>query len=246
EADYSTTFPPFPPFPPLHASIRILESYDIKSAICCRALELWEELIYDIVHGGYFWLNPFSSKGEIVGAFGLTEPNHGSDPGGMQTYADKKNGVYILHGSKTWITNSPIADVFIIWAKCKEDHKIRGFILEKGMKGLWAPTIKGKLSLRASITGMIMMDNVEVPEENLLPEVEGLKGPFGCLNNARYGIQMVVDPETEAKGLDEGEMGELAYYHVDRLVAINTRTGETKSIKEETIHQQNDTNVSIV
>nr|CAG8443553.1 4975_t:CDS:10 [Entrophospora candida]CAG8532418.1 10091_t:CDS:10 [Entrophospora candida] len=131
---------------------------------------------------------PRLAKGEIVGAFGLTEPNHGSDPGGMQTYADKKNGVYILHGSKTWITNSPIADVFIVWAKCKEDHKIRGFILEKGMKGLWAPTIKGKLSLRASITGMIMMDNVEVPEENLLPEVEGLKGPFGCLNNARYGI----------------------------------------------------------
>ncbi|RIA92205.1 Glutaryl-coenzyme A dehydrogenase [Glomus cerebriforme] len=131
---------------------------------------------------------PKLATGELVGAFGLTEPNHGSDPANLETYAQKENGVYILHGSKTWITNSPIADVFIVWAKSKEDQKIRGFILDKGMKGLSAPAIKGKLSLRASITGMIMMDNVEVPEENLLPNVEGLKGPFGCLNNARYGI----------------------------------------------------------
>ncbi|CAG8539273.1 22827_t:CDS:2 [Rhizophagus irregularis] len=131
---------------------------------------------------------PKLATGELVGAFGLTEPNHGSDPANMETYAQKVNGGYILHGSKTWITNSPIADVFIVWAKSKEDKKIRGFILEKGMKGLSAPTIKGKLSLRASITGMIMMDNVQVPEENLFPNVEGLKGPFGCLNNARYGI----------------------------------------------------------
>ncbi|GBC00268.1 hypothetical protein RclHR1_00380036 [Rhizophagus clarus] len=131
---------------------------------------------------------PKLATGELVGAFGLTEPNHGSDPANMETYAKKINGGYILHGSKTWITNSPIADVFIVWAKSKEDQKIRGFILEKGMKGLSTPTIKGKLSLRASITGMIMMDNVEVPEENLFPNVEGLKGPFGCLNNARYGI----------------------------------------------------------
>ncbi|CAG8507154.1 11444_t:CDS:10 [Scutellospora calospora] len=126
---------------------------------------------------------PRLAKGEIVGAFGLTEPNHGSDVGGMQTYSLKKNRVHILHGSKTWITNSPIADIFIVWAMSKEDHKIRGFILEKGMKGLETPTIKGKLSLRASTTGMIMMDNVEVPEENLLPH-----GPFSCLNNARFGI----------------------------------------------------------
>ncbi|CAG8523246.1 12522_t:CDS:10 [Ambispora gerdemannii] len=128
------------------------------------------------------------AKGELVGCFGLTEPDHGSDPGGITTTAHKENGVYILNGSKTWITNSPIADVFIVWAKTKVDNKIRGFILEKGMKGLWTPIIKGKLSLRASITGMIMMDNVEVPEENLLPNVHGLKGPFGCLNSARYGI----------------------------------------------------------
>ncbi|KAF0410766.1 Glutaryl-CoA dehydrogenase [Gigaspora margarita] len=131
---------------------------------------------------------PRLAKGEIVGAFGLTEPDHGSDVGGMKSYSIKKNGVYILNGSKTWITNSPIADIFIVWAKSKEDQKIRGFILEKGMKGLSTPPIKGKLSLRASITGMIMMDNVEVPEENLLPNVEGLKGPFSCLNNARLGI----------------------------------------------------------
>ncbi|CAG8499636.1 2648_t:CDS:10 [Diversispora eburnea] len=128
------------------------------------------------------------AEGKIVGSFGLTEPNHGSDPAGMRTFSQKKNGVYVLNGSKTWITNSPIADIFIVWAKSKEDNKIRGFILEKGMKGLSTPTIKGKLSLRASITGMIVMDNVEVPEENLLPHVEGLKGPFSCLNNARYGI----------------------------------------------------------
>ncbi|CAG8595484.1 5805_t:CDS:10, partial [Acaulospora morrowiae] len=131
---------------------------------------------------------PKLAKGEIIGAFGLTEPNHGSDPGSMQTFSHERNGVYILNGSKTWITNSPIADILIVWAKSKEDNKIRGYILEKGMKGLWTPPIKGKLSLRASVTGMIMMDNVEVPKENLLPNVEGLKGPFGCLNNARYGI----------------------------------------------------------
>ncbi|KAI9202718.1 acyl-CoA dehydrogenase/oxidase [Polychytrium aggregatum] len=130
---------------------------------------------------------PRLAKGEIVGAFGLTEPNHGSDPAGMETRAVKRGNVYVLNGSKTWITNSPIADVFIVWAKT-EDQKIRGFILEKGMKGLSAPYIKGKFSLRASATGMIMMDDVEVPSENLLPNVEGLKGPFGCLNNARFGI----------------------------------------------------------
>ncbi|KAI8813489.1 acyl-CoA dehydrogenase/oxidase [Cladochytrium replicatum] len=130
---------------------------------------------------------PRLAKGELVGCFGLTEPNHGSDPAGMETNAKKHGDVYVLNGSKTWITNSPIADVFVIWAKT-EDGKIRGFILEKGMKGLTAPVIKGKMSLRASTTGMIMMDDVEVPAENLLPNVSGLKGPFGCLNNARYGI----------------------------------------------------------
>ncbi|KAF9957459.1 hypothetical protein BGZ70_009500 [Mortierella alpina] len=134
------------------------------------------------------WL-PRLAKGEIVGCFGLTEPNHGSDPGSMETVAKKVNGHYVLSGSKTWITNSPIADVFVIWAKDQSDgNKIKGFVLEKGMKGLSAPKIEGKFSLRASITGMIMMDDVEVPAENLLPNVHGLKGPFGCLNNARFGI----------------------------------------------------------
>ncbi|KAJ3045910.1 hypothetical protein HDV00_006176 [Rhizophlyctis rosea] len=130
---------------------------------------------------------PDLGKGLKVGAFGLTEPNHGSDPGSMETTAKKRGDTYVLNGSKTWITNSPIADVFVVWAKT-EDKKIRGFILEKGMKGLTAPPIHGKFSLRASATGMIMMDEVEVPAENLLPNVEGLTGPFGCLNNARYGI----------------------------------------------------------
>jgi len=132
---------------------------------------------------------PRLAAGEIVGCFGLTEPNFGSDPGGMATRAvynpDKK--CFVLNGSKQWITNSPIADVFVVWANC-EDKKIRGFILEKGMPGLTAPKIEGKFSLRASVTGSIFMDDVVVPEENLLPNVTGLKGPFGCLTNARYGI----------------------------------------------------------
>lgn len=129
------------------------------------------------------------AKGEIVGCFGLTEPNHGSDPSSMETTAKKVNGHYVINGSKTWITNSPIADVFVVWAKnLDEGGAIRGFILEKGMAGLDAPAIKGKFSLRASITGMIMMDNVEIPVENMLPNAKGLGGPFGCLNNARYGI----------------------------------------------------------
>jgi len=130
---------------------------------------------------------PRLASGEIIGCFGLTEPNHGSDPGGMETRAVKKGNKYVLNGSKTWITNSPIADVFVVWAK-DEKNEIRGFILEKGMKGLSAPVIHGKFSLRASTTGMIMMDEVEIPEENLLPNEKGLKAPFGCLNNARYGI----------------------------------------------------------
>jgi glutaryl-CoA dehydrogenase len=132
---------------------------------------------------------PGLANGELVGCFGLTEPDAGSDPGGMRTRATAVQGGYLLTGSKTWITNSPIADVFVVWAK-SEAHggKIRGFVLEKGTKGLSAPAIKQKLSLRASITGEIVLDNVEVPEDSLLPNAEGLKGPFGCLNRARYGI----------------------------------------------------------
>ncbi len=131
---------------------------------------------------------PRLATGEIIGCFGLTEPDHGSDPGGMKARAEKIDGGYRLTGSKMWITNSPIADIFIVWAKAAPDDRIRGFILEKGMAGLSAPKIEGKFSLRASITGEIVMDGVEVPEENLLPNVAGLKGPFGCLNRARYGI----------------------------------------------------------
>jgi len=130
---------------------------------------------------------PKLATGELVGCFGLTEPNHGSDPSSMETRARKDGNMYILNGSKTWITNSPIADVFIIWAK-DDNNEIRGFILEKGMEGLAAPKIEGKFSLRSSDTGMILMNNVKVPAENLLPNVKGLKGPFGCLNNARFGI----------------------------------------------------------
>jgi len=129
---------------------------------------------------------PNLANGKWVGCFGLTEPNHGSDPASMETRAKKVDGGYILHGNKMWITNSPIADVFVVWAKL--DGEIRGFILEKGMKGLSAPKIEGKFSLRASATGEIVMDEVFVPEENIFPEVKGLKGPFGCLNKARYGI----------------------------------------------------------
>jgi len=128
-------------------------------------------------------------SGELIGCFGLTEPDAGSDPGGMKTRAEKIDGGYRLRGSKMWISNAPIADVFVVWAKSEaHDGQIRGFILEKGMKGLSAPKIGGKLSLRASITGEIVLDGVEVGEDTLLPGVAGLKGPFGCLNRARYGI----------------------------------------------------------
>ncbi|GGX97396.1 acyl-CoA dehydrogenase [Vogesella alkaliphila] len=130
---------------------------------------------------------PKLATGEWVGCFGLTEPDAGSDPAGMKTRARKVDGGYVLNGSKMWITNSPIADVFVVWAK-DDDGEIRGFVLEKGMKGLSAPKIEGKFSLRASITGEIVMDNVAVGEDALLPHVKGLKGPFGCLNKARYGI----------------------------------------------------------
>ena len=134
------------------------------------------------------WL-PGLARGEIVGCFGLTEPDAGSDPGSMRTRAQKIDGGYRLSGAKTWITNSPIADVMVVWAKSDtHDGAIRGFLLERSMPGLETPAIKGKLSLRASITGSIAMDNVDVPEANLLPNAKGLAGPFGCLNRARYGI----------------------------------------------------------
>ncbi len=132
---------------------------------------------------------PKLASGEWIGCFGLTEPDAGSDPGGMKTRAVKIDGGYRLSGSKMWISNAPIADVFVVWAKSEaHDGQIRGFVLEKGMKGLSAPKIGGKLSLRASITGEVVMDGVEVGEDALLPNVSGLKGPFGCLNRARYGI----------------------------------------------------------
>ena len=132
---------------------------------------------------------PGLASGQLIGCFGLTEPDAGSDPAGMKTYAKKDGDDYVISGSKTWISNAPFADVFVVWAKSEEHGgAIRGFVLEKGMAGLSAPKIKGKISLRASTTGMIMMDEVRVPASALLPNVEGLKGPFGCLNRARYGI----------------------------------------------------------
>jgi len=132
---------------------------------------------------------PRLASGEFIGCFGLTEPDAGSDPGGMKTVAKKTADGYVLNGSKMWISNAPIADVFVVWAKSEaHDGEIRGFVLEKGMKGLSAPKIEGKLSLRASVTGEIVMQGVEVGEDALLPNVQGLKGPFGCLNRARYGI----------------------------------------------------------
>ena len=130
---------------------------------------------------------PKMATGEWIGCFGLTEANHGSDPGGMQTRAKRVDGGHVLNGSKMWITNSPVADVFIVWAK-NEDGRIKGFVLDKGMQGLSAPTMHGKLSLRVSITGEILMENVFVPSENELSGADGLAGPLGCLDNARYGI----------------------------------------------------------
>jgi len=158
---------------------------------------------------------PKLASGEWIGCFGLTEPDAGSDPSGMKTRAEKTGGGYRLTGTKTWISNSPIADVFIVWAKSDaHDSRIRGFILEKGMVGLSAPKIGKKVSLRASITGEIVMDGVEVPEDALLPEAEGLSGPFGCLNRARYGIAWGVMGAAEAcwhgarqYGLDRKQFG---------------------------------------
>ena len=158
---------------------------------------------------------PKLASGEWIGCFGLTEPDAGSDPAGMKTRAKKVDGGYVLTGSKMWISNSPIADVFVVWAKSEaHNNEIRGFILEKGMKGLSAPKIGGKLSLRASVTGEIVMDSVAVPESALLPNVSGLKGPFGCLNRARYGISWGVMGAAEAcfhqarqYGLDRHQFG---------------------------------------
>lgn len=131
---------------------------------------------------------PRLAKGELVGCFGLTEPNHGSDPAGMETTAEETDGGFVINGAKTWITNSPIADIFIIWARAKWDGKIHGFVLEKGMEGLSAPAIKHKLALRCSATGSIFMDNVKVGHDAILPHGSGMGAPFSCLNSARYGI----------------------------------------------------------
>ncbi|WP_075996913.1 acyl-CoA dehydrogenase [Salaquimonas pukyongi] len=158
---------------------------------------------------------PGLGSGELIGCFGLTEADAGSDPGGMKTRAEKVSGGYRLHGAKMWISNAPIADVFVIWAKSEaHDGAIRGFVLEKGMKGLSAPKIGGKLSLRASVTGEVVMEGVEVGEDALLPDVSGLKGPFGCLNRARYGISWGVMGAAEAcwhqaleYGLDRKQFG---------------------------------------
>lgn len=127
---------------------------------------------------------PKLATGELIGCFGLTEPNYGSDPGSMITRAKKDGDHYVLNGSKTWITNSPIADIFVVWAK-DDNNDIRGFLLDRGMNGISTPKLEGKFSLRASATGMILLDNVRVPAKNIFPTVKGLKGPFGCLNNAR-------------------------------------------------------------
>merc|ERR1719253_1908943 len=131
---------------------------------------------------------PRLATGEIVGCFGLTEPNHGSDPSGMETRAVDKGDHYVLNGAKNWITNSPIADVAVVWAKTDTDGKVRGFLVERGMKGFTTPKIEGKFSLRASPTGMLSFDEVKIPKENVLPKVTGMRGPFACLNSARLGI----------------------------------------------------------
>jgi glutaryl-CoA dehydrogenase len=158
-----------------------------RSAMSVQSsLVMWPIYAYGTEEQKQRWL-PKLATGEAVGAFGLTEPNHGSDPGSMESRARKASAGFVLRGEKTWITNSPIADVFVVWAK-DDAGKIRGYLLERGMKGLSTPKMEGKFSLRASSTGMISMDDVEVPETNLLPGVSGLKGPFGCLSRARYGI----------------------------------------------------------
>ena len=176
---------------------------------------------------------PKLASGEFIGCFGLTEPDAGSDPGGMKTTAKKTANGYVLNGTKMWISNSPIADVFVVWAKSEaHDGKIRGFVLDKGTKGLSAPKIEGKLSLRASVTGEIVMDEVEVGEDALLPNAEGLGGPFGCLNRARYGIAWGAMGAAEAcwhaarsYGLDRKQFGKpLAQTQLHQLKLANMQT----------------------
>ncbi|CCM02942.1 uncharacterized protein FIBRA_05057 [Fibroporia radiculosa] len=157
---------------------------------------------------------PRLAKGEIIGCFGLTEPNHGSDPAGMETVAEEVDGGFVLNGAKTWITNAPVADLFVIWARCKWDNKVRGFLLEKGMKGLSAPAIKHKLALRCSLTGTIFMDSVAVGHDAVLPKAQGLGAPFGCLNNARRVVTLNVPLRTFLiricrYGISWGSMGAL-------------------------------------
>ncbi|NOE26947.1 acyl-CoA dehydrogenase [Ruegeria sp. HKCCD6157] len=183
---------------------------------------------------------PKLATGEFIGCFGLTEPDAGSDPGSMKTVAKKTEGGYVLNGSKMWISNAPIADVFVVWAK-SEAHggKIKGFVLDKGTAGLSAPKIEGKLSLRASITGEIVMNNVEVGEDALLPNVEGLKGPFGCLNRARYGIAWGSMGAAEAcwhaarrYGLDRKQFGRpLAQTQLFQLKLANMQTEITLGLQ---------------
>jgi glutaryl-CoA dehydrogenase len=177
---------------------------------------------------------PRLATGEWIGCFGLTEPDHGSDPGSMVTRAKKVAGGYSLTGAKMWISNSPIADVFVVWAKSAEhNNQIRGFILEKGMKGLSAPKIGGKLSLRASVTGEIVMDGVVVPESALLPNVSGLKGPFGCLNRARYGISW------GALGAAEDCMHRARQYTLDRK-QFNRPLAATQLVQKKLADMQTD------
>ena len=183
---------------------------------------------------------PKLASGDWIGCFGLTEPDAGSDPGGMRTTAKRTADGYVLNGAKMWISNAPIADVFIVWAK-SEAHggKIRGFVLEKGMKGLSAPKIEGKLSLRASITGEIVMENVEVPESAMFPEIEGLAGPFGCLNRARFGIAWGAMGAAEAcwhaarqYGLDRRQFGRpLAQTQLYQLKLANMMTEITLGLQ---------------
>ncbi|WP_421700911.1 acyl-CoA dehydrogenase [Aliiroseovarius sp.] len=183
---------------------------------------------------------PKLASGEFIGCFGLTEPDAGSDPGAMKTTAKKTDGGYVLNGSKMWISNAPIADVFVVWAKSDaHEGKIKGFVLEKGMAGLSAPKIEGKLSLRASITGEIVMNNVEVGADALLPDVEGLKGPFGCLNRARYGIAWGAMGAAEAcwhgarqYGLDRKQFGRpLAQTQLFQLKLANMQTEITLGLQ---------------
>jgi len=177
---------------------------------------------------------PKLASGEWVGCFGLTEPDAGSDPGGMKTRAEKISDGFRLTGSKMWISNAPIADVFVVWAKsAAHDNQIRGFILEQGMKGLSAPKIEGKLSLRASVTGEVVMDGVVVPEENLLPNVSGLKGPFGCLNRARYGISW------GAMGAAEDCMARARQYTLDRK-QFNRPLAATQLVQKKLADMQSD------